>query len=106
MASPFEFSMSDKTQLPTEGIRRLRVTEDPNGDVRQLSCVFGPHHFLDLRIDQDGKIKFAIGCTHHGFEADASELDSELEQIINEVRENHRDKIIEDMPGPISPKTP
>jgi len=94
--------MNDKTKSPTEGIHGLRVDKDPKGCIRQISFVFGPHHFLDVRINQDGEIKFALGCTHHGFEVDASEIDSELYHLIEEVRGNHRDKIIEDMPAAVS----
>ena len=96
--------MNDKTQLPAEGIHRFRMAKGPKGDIQQISLIFGPHHFLDLRVEDNGKIKFALGCTHHGFEVDASEIDSELYQIIEEVREKHRDKIIKDIPPAISPQ--
>ena len=36
-----------------------------------------------------------MGTTHHGFLADASIVDSELEGIINEVREAHPDLTVD-----------
>ena len=96
--------MSDKTKLPSDGISLFEITKTSEGEILQVSLNFGPHHFLDLRVDRNGKIKFALGCTHHGFEVDASEIDSELYHVIEEVRANHRDKKIEDMPETVSPE--
>jgi hypothetical protein len=36
-----------------------------------------------------GRTSFAVVATHHGVKADASELNSELERIIDEVRAAH-----------------
>lgn len=68
------------------------VIED--GQCQKLLVFFGPHHFLELEI-VDGKTRFRVGCTHHGFEADASVVSSQLERIIEEVRKNHPDTIID-----------
>ena len=34
---------------------------------------------------------FVLVATHHGFRADASEVDGELERIIEEIRHAHPD---------------
>jgi hypothetical protein len=57
--------------------------------------VFGPYHFVDLHRREDGGVDFVMGTSHHGFLADASTVDSELERIINEVREAHPDLTVD-----------
>ena len=79
--------------MEKEKIRNLEVKKDDDGNIVHVGVVFGPHHFLDVRIDPDGKVKFSMGATHHGFEADATEIDSELYHVIEELRRNHRDKV-------------
>jgi len=65
-----------------DGIREADVQTDANGVIANVRLVFGPHHFV-------------TGTTHHGFLADASIVDSELERIINEVREAHPDLTVD-----------
>jgi hypothetical protein len=74
-----------------DGIREADVQTDANGVITNVRLVFGPHHFVDLHRREDGGVDFVMGTTHHGFLADASVADSELEGIINEVREAHPD---------------
>jgi hypothetical protein len=74
-------------------IRDLELKSDGNGQIYLLRAAFGPHHFLEL-IDENGKVSLAIGATHHGFRADASEVNSELEKLCEEIRQRHPDKAI------------
>ena len=59
-----------------------------NGEVRVARVRFGPHHRVEVRKDGD-TTSFVLVATHHGFKADATHLDGELERIINEVRAAH-----------------
>lgn len=74
-------------------IRRLEVKKTEDGKIVHVGLIFGPHHFLDVRIDKEGEVKFSMGCTHHGFEADASEVEGELYQLIEETRRNPNLKV-------------
>ena len=40
-------------------------------------------------VDEDGRIRFLLGAHHTGFQADATETGSELQQYINEIQERH-----------------
>lgn len=75
-------------------IRDVEIKRNDKGQIQSVRIVFGPHHFVDL-IDEDGKLSFAVGFTHHGFKADASEVNGELEQLIEEIRRAHPDKAID-----------
>ena len=62
------------------------VEHDANGEVRRARIRFGPHHGVE--VWKDGETTwFALVATHHGFKANASELNGELERIINQIRE-------------------
>jgi hypothetical protein len=74
-----------------DGIREADVQTDANGVITNVRLVFGPHHFVDLQRREDGGVDFVMGATHHGFLANASVADSELERIIKDVREAHSD---------------
>ena len=78
-----------------DGIREADVQTDANGVIANVRLVFGPHHFVELHRRQDGGVDFVLGATHHGFLADASIVGSELEGIINEVRESHPDLTVD-----------
>jgi len=78
-----------------DGSREADVQTDTNGGIANVRLVFGPHHFVDLRRREDGGVDFVMGTTHHGFLADASIVGSELEGIINEVREAHPDLTVD-----------
>lgn len=75
-------------------IRNLELKSDGEGRIHLLRVAFGPHHFLEL-VEDEGKVSLAIGATHHGFHADASDVNSELEQICEEIRQRHPDKAID-----------
>ncbi len=70
------------------------VDKDVNGEIQRARIRFGPHHAVEVRKD-GGKTSFAVVATHHGFKADASELNSELERIVQEVRATHPDTIVD-----------
>ena len=80
-SNPREVDMS-------EGIRSVVVTKDEQGNVERVRLLFGPHHYVNLRKEADGRITFEVGATHHGFKADASEVNGELEKIVEEVRKS------------------
>ncbi len=70
------------------------MEKDATGEIKKVRLAVGPHYFVELhRKDQDG-VEFAIGATRHGFRADASEVNGELEQIINEMRERHAGRLV------------
>ena len=72
-----------------EGIREVRVVKDNDGNYKRVRLVFGPHYFVNLDLEPSGKVSFVLGATHHGFKADASEVNGELEKIIYEIRTSH-----------------
>ena len=75
---------------------RLRIEEpevkrDGSGTIVRANIVFGPHHFFEVFVE-DGAVQCAFGATHHGVRADASEVPSDFEQLVNELAQNHPDK--------------
>jgi hypothetical protein len=88
-------SERQKGQQMEKGIRTLKTRKDPKGNYQYVRLVFGPHYFVELHGDENGKVTFILGATHHGFRADASEVNGELEQLINEIRETHPDKSVD-----------
>lgn len=69
--------------MNTKGIR---LYCDNINDPHEVMIKFGPHYYV--KIDTTGgKTEFRIGATHHGITADASVVDSELEKVINKMRE-------------------
>jgi hypothetical protein len=66
----------------------LDVESDANGEVRLARIRFGPHYLVEVRKEQ-GETSFELCYTHHGFKADASDVDGELERLIEEVRRTH-----------------
>lgn len=64
------------------------------GGYEEVRLVFGPHYFIELRREGKG-VTLYLGATHHGFKADASQVNGELEQIINEIREAHPQNTID-----------
>lgn len=77
------------------GIRKVNVKRDTKGNYSRVRIVFGPHYFLELNCEQNDKVIFILGATHHGFKADASEVNSELEQFIYEIRESHPNNLVD-----------
>lgn len=69
-------------------IRNVEVRKNKEGNPENVRVTFGPHHFVEVSVAGE-KVAFSVGATHHGFKADASIVNSELERICNEVRRSH-----------------
>lgn len=76
-------------------IREVNVERDEAGIIRSMRVVFGPHYFIKLMSKEEQGLDFVLGATHHGFRADASEVNGQLEEIINEVRHGHPDLLVD-----------
>jgi hypothetical protein len=50
---------------------------------------------VQLKLEDLGAVTFVLGATHHGFKADASQVNGELEKIIYEVRGNHAANLVD-----------
>jgi len=71
------------------------VLEKSDRDEIALARIrFGPHYVVEVQKVGAG-VAFTLLATHHGFRADASEVDGELEQIIDEVRGGHPNLIVD-----------
>lgn len=81
--------------MTQNGIRAVEVEKDGKGSYKRVRLVFGPHYFVELHREQDGDVTFVLGATHHGFKADASEVNGELEKIIDEIRKNHPKNLVD-----------
>jgi hypothetical protein len=81
--------------MALEGIRTIDTKKDAKGDYQHVRLVFGPHFFVELHRERDGKVTFVLGATHHGFKADASEIGGELEDLINEIRRAHPNNMVD-----------
>lgn len=69
--------------LKAEGIRAIEVTRGRDG----AECVvisLAPHYTVVITGGE--KPKVGVSYTHHGFVAEAFELNGQLEQVINHVR--------------------
>ena len=73
------------------GIRSVNQYRDEKTGLGKLHVVFGPHYFLEIEEQPDGKTSFIIGATHHGFRADASVPGGELETFIEQIRNKYPD---------------
>jgi len=78
------------------GIRKIDIKKDKNGRYKQVLVTFGPHYGVNI-FEKNGRVVFELVATHHGFRADATDLPSELEKLINEVMYNHKDMVIDDL---------
>ncbi len=58
--------------MALEGIRTIDTKKDAEGDYQHVRLVFGPHYFVELHRESNGKVTFVLGATHHGFKAEAS----------------------------------
>lgn len=74
-------------QMPS--IRDVKVEKDEAQVIRVVRATFGPHYFVKLTLNMDDTVTLTLGATHHGFHADASQVNGELETLINEIRERH-----------------
>jgi hypothetical protein len=73
----------------SEGIRSVGIQKNIEGQYSNVRIVFGPHYFVNLRLNEKEEVIFGLGATHHGFKADASEVGGELETFIYEIRDAH-----------------
>ena len=78
-----------------QGIREVEIQKGEDGATRSVRLVFGPHYFVQIEANADGGVDFVLGATHHGFRADASEVNGQLEKIVNEVRGRHPDLVVD-----------
>lgn len=72
-------------------IEEPNIKRDVKGRITSLGIVFGPHHFVEVMVE-DGRVKCALGTTHHGVRADAAEVNGELERMIDELKRSHPDR--------------
>jgi hypothetical protein len=75
-------------------IRDVKLKKDDKGTIQHVRIVFGPHYFVELH-DSENTVSFSVGYTHHGFKADASDVNGELEQLVNEIRRRFPEKAID-----------
>ncbi len=78
--------MDAKTRIDEPEIER-----DADGKVSAVRFAFGPHYFVQVDI-REGKETLCVGATHHGIAADASEVNGELEQFVEELKRAHPEK--------------
>jgi hypothetical protein len=71
---------------PTTRITEPEITRDDRGRINSVHFAFGPHHFVQVLV-KDGRVQCTIGAADHGIRADASEADSELDEMIDELRD-------------------
>ena len=74
----------DRIEEPT-------VERDPDGKINAVRFAFGPHYFVQVDI-REAKATLCFGATHHGICADASEVNGDLEQLVEELTRAHPDK--------------
>ena len=67
------------------GILSVDVVKGKGG-VEVVVVRLAPHHLVV--ITGGSKPTVSLACTHHGFEAEAFELNGQLEQVINHVRKH------------------
>ena len=79
-----------------KGFKGVRVNDVRihGKDLNQLKISFGPHHFLNI-YEEDQKLYIELGATHHGVKLQADEVDGELYQAIEYLREKFPQNIID-----------
>lgn len=83
-------------QLANESTDQLRGSADPGilsadvvkgkGGIEAIVVRLASHHLVV--ITGGAKPTVSLACTHHGFVAEAYELNGQLEQVINHVRKH------------------
>ena len=81
--SPYQPVPSSSSTAP--GILSVDVVKGKGG-VEVVVVRLAPHHLVV--ITGGAKPTVSLACTHHGFEAEAFELNGQLEQVINHVRKH------------------
>jgi hypothetical protein len=64
-------------------IGEITTEKKARGGLKLVRVQFGPHYFVEI-TEGKGDVTFVVGATHHGFKADASHVNGELEKLINE----------------------
>ena len=72
-------------------IEEPEIQRNSKGKITRISLVFGPHHFVDVYLE-GGRVQCAIGATHHGIRADAADVPSDLERLIEELKDKHPER--------------
>jgi hypothetical protein len=78
-----------------QGIREVVVDKDAQGRYTHVRLIFGPHYFVELHRDSADRVTFVLGATHHGFRADASGANGELDSLIEEIRQLHPENLVD-----------
>jgi hypothetical protein len=71
------------------GIRSVGIETGNDGRITRLTASFGPHHYFTVSTTKKGRVRFRLCYKHHGFESDASEVNGDLEKIIETIRKAH-----------------
>lgn len=79
--SPCQLDPSPSSTAP--GILSADVVKGKDG-IEAVVVRLAPHHLVV--ITGGAKPTVSLACTHHGFVAEAYELNGQLEQVINHVR--------------------
>jgi hypothetical protein len=74
---------------PGEHAIDVSIERDASGAVVSARIRFGPHHVVEVEREENGRTTFSLVATHHGFRADASEVNGELDRLIEEIRRAH-----------------
>ena len=81
--SPCQHAPSPSSTAP--GILSADVVKGKDG-IEAVVVRLAPHHLVV--ITGGAKPTVSLACTHHGFVAEAFELNGQLEQVINHVRKH------------------
>jgi hypothetical protein len=81
--SPCQLAPSPSSTAP--GILSADVVKGKGG-IEAVVVRLAPHHLVV--ITGGAKPTVSLACTHHGFVAEAFELNGQLEQVINHVRKH------------------
>lgn len=81
--SPCQLAPSSSSTAP--GILSADVVKGKGG-IEAVVVRLAPHHLVV--ITGGAKPTVSLACTHHGFVAEAYELNGQLEQVINHVRKH------------------
>jgi hypothetical protein len=81
--SPCQLAPSPSSTAP--GILSADIVKGKSG-IEAVVVRLAPHHLVV--ITGGTKPTVSLACTHHGFVAEAFELNGQLEQVINHVRKH------------------
>ena len=90
--------MSEMNEDPMRGIRAISTQRHLDGSFGKVRIDFGPHHFVELHSYAKGNVVFWLGTTHHGIQADASEVNSELERMVEAARKQFPKNTLDHVP--------